>query len=1136
VGEVSEETRSELRRVLQEAVTLELIPPSSRLETALRSRDSEHLLANLRDCDLPRSVWAAVQGAWREEVAVARSPRGLRLAGYELLEELGRGGMATVHRARDPAGLEVALKVCSGVGPHSLRRFQRECEQLTHLEHPNIVRCLRTGSGPPPWLAMELVLGGDLDERLERGPLAIDEATWLVAALADAVAYAHAQGVVHRDLKPSNVLLRREDAQPLLTDFGLVVATDASRFTLTGCLLGTPTYMAPEQAVGRGADDPALDVWGLGGILYHCLTGQPAMQADTLLQLLALLRDPRISPPGSLRPEVPPWLSRLCMRCLTKEASARPTARELAEDLRRGRPGSAPLERRRGWATASLALLGVLGVASAGALLGSREPPASRQSARSGPSAPAEAPPWPTDPALSVVWEAHEADWDLPSGGGWERNRVDPLSLEAWPEVFSGPARGIGNGRVEVDYPVTPEQLTPFVYRPDRSLLEGRYPLVRATETGAGIRFADLGYALVGRGIWRGLRARVEVEVDPGRSGRVLVGVPPEEPPMLPTRRLDFRWQADLRGVPFYVQPTEGYAGSTRWAPFPPHVRAATFEVEPGAEGARARCNGVDLQGLGEELASPAPDGTLAVGGPLTSLRAVRLTGVPLRPDRLAFRELPQAAGLRSRLEASFRREPSELRSGGPFLALGDLRVELRNSELQLLVRWPGRPERVLARARLSQTPRRGWLLLDLRDGLARAELWRAGERVAQVACAHPSLSDHPTARVGSAAEVVRFHAARLSLETRPPHRAVLAWRKATREGLQRCAPPPFHAAPPWDARRCLELVEELTTCSRSEDVPPQVRLDALIRAAQLAVLAGDEPRARTLGQELAPQLGGLDLRVALANTGLPATQDLLERGLGAERALGARAAGHALLRALLQTRGRDWAANLRGEVGLWMLRGQSTRDPARADQSYQIAWQLAEEANALGFRSPEQDGELLNLMQRYAEAARLLEACPPDLNNWWPFYQRFAARSATGRREDGEEDLIAALARRPAGPPRKQLARLILGGSKFSPVRRALYAQLLRWAAGDLAPGSPPDGSARNERERALASYLAVVLGANRSLPRGDDPVTLLARARAGQADALQALPAACASDLLVDAIVRLDPYLRFKVPRRWR
>jgi WD40 repeat protein/tRNA A-37 threonylcarbamoyl transferase component Bud32 len=266
------------------------------------------------------------------------------LPGYEVLGELGRGGMGVVYKARHvKLDRIVALKmIVSGAmaSPEERRRFLEEARMVARLRHPGIVQVFDVGEAHGrPFFAMEFVEGGNLAHRLNGASQPPGDSAAVVEQLALAMQHAHEKGVVHRDLKPANVL-RTRDGQPKVTDFGLAKAyqSDDSR-TESGAVVGTPGYMAPEQALGKSRTrpfGPAVDVYGLGAVLYECLTGRPPFLGETVLDALRQVLSSPPLPPSRLRPGLPRDLETICLKCLEKEPWRRyPTARELGDDLRR---------------------------------------------------------------------------------------------------------------------------------------------------------------------------------------------------------------------------------------------------------------------------------------------------------------------------------------------------------------------------------------------------------------------------------------------------------------------------------------------------------------------------------------------------------------------------------------------------------------------------------------------------------------------------------------------------------------------------------------------------------------------------------------------------------------------------------
>ncbi|MBS0262386.1 MAG: serine/threonine protein kinase, partial [Planctomycetes bacterium] len=324
------------------------------LARELRELWAMALLADdLASADAPASQPAISAGG---AVTPARLLGGLselalgRVGDYELLEKIGEGGMGVVYRARQP-GLDrqVALKMIGKgalASTGDVARFRAEAASAARLEHPQIVPVYEVGQHQgQPFYSMKYVAGTTLARKLADGPLPPRETAAILLPICRAIAHAHQQGVIHRDLKPSNILID-SDGNPLVSDFGLAKRIDVERapgeappsiesLTRTGAVLGTPSYMSPEQAAGsRGRVGPASDIYSLGAILYQCLTGRPPFQAASPVDvvLMVLEQDPVL--PRILNPKADPDLEMIALKCLQKPAELRyNSASELADDL-----------------------------------------------------------------------------------------------------------------------------------------------------------------------------------------------------------------------------------------------------------------------------------------------------------------------------------------------------------------------------------------------------------------------------------------------------------------------------------------------------------------------------------------------------------------------------------------------------------------------------------------------------------------------------------------------------------------------------------------------------------------------------------------------------------------------------------
>jgi len=280
------------------------------------------------------------------------TPRFL-LPGYEMLAEIGRGGMGVVYKARQ-TGLDrlVAIKTilhAEHASADALQRFRTEAEAVARLQHPHILQIFDIGTHDGlPYCSLEYCPRGSLSAMLDGTPLPARDAASLIEKLAHAVHAAHEARIIHRDLKPSNILLS-QDGEPKLADFGLAKRLDQPGETQTGAVLGTPSYMAPEQATGKKDIGPGADIYALGAILYQLLTGRPPFKAATTVETIQQVIREEPAPPRQLNSRIPADLETICRKCLNKDPLKRyASAQTLADDLRRFLDGKPILARPTG--------------------------------------------------------------------------------------------------------------------------------------------------------------------------------------------------------------------------------------------------------------------------------------------------------------------------------------------------------------------------------------------------------------------------------------------------------------------------------------------------------------------------------------------------------------------------------------------------------------------------------------------------------------------------------------------------------------------------------------------------------------------------------------------------------------------
>ncbi len=341
-----EQNEAELAELVSKL--LDQIQRGERVDFGAVCQDHPHLVDELKEVWGAAVVTDAIAANHRqegysetEESSSFRVPRlPFTMGDYELVEEVGRGGMGVVYRARQLSlNRTVAIKMIQEnrtASSENRQRFLAEAEASARLDHPGIVSVYEVNeTDGHPYFSMQFVSGNTLADRLRQGPVPQREAARIMAQVCRAIAFAHEHGVLHRDLKPSNILLDKNN-QPLVTDFGLAKFADSdASLTRSGAVIGTPSYMSPEQASGRSTlIGAASDVYSLGSVLYHLLTGRPPFLAESAMELVLKILEDEPPPPRLIEPRIDRDLEMIVTRCIQKPPDLRyATAAALADDL-----------------------------------------------------------------------------------------------------------------------------------------------------------------------------------------------------------------------------------------------------------------------------------------------------------------------------------------------------------------------------------------------------------------------------------------------------------------------------------------------------------------------------------------------------------------------------------------------------------------------------------------------------------------------------------------------------------------------------------------------------------------------------------------------------------------------------------
>ncbi|MGE0712194.1 MAG: protein kinase [Planctomycetota bacterium] len=1161
---------------------------------ALRGRGATGSLAGLL---LQRRLVDPGQLSALEMARPAAGPAGgfelpVRLGPYERGRPLGQGGMGAVFEVRHVlSGARFALKTITlplEDDDEERLRFRREAELAVLLDHPHVVRVLDYDlKARVPWIVQELLPGGSLKDLLaERGPLSPERTRALGVALADALAHAHERGVIHRDLKPDNVLFDAA-GEPRIADFGLArsLASDATRLTQTGVALGTPGYMAPEQVTGAVEHGPQADVYGLGGVLYACLTGRPPFARENVFATLqAVIHDPPPRP-SQAGVEVPRELDELIARCLAKDPAERPLDGAALRALLSGEAALRPLgsgARRAGLAAVVLGAAGL--VLAALACWPTRDPAPAPQGGTPGPTPSLAVSPAPSLAASPVEvlrlsappagfterWRLGGAAPALGQPALWERaGRVaDPLGGLRRPggleQAFLGRATLEGEG-IAVEYAGGGVDLRLQVFA---SLYLGDDGMDQLSPLDGALTAAapnDAGpvYLYYGRARWLAPRLSARVTLTANDMGSLALRLVPGEATVSCEQR---------SGT------AAGGGERVRW----PWPRGETHELEllpraPLRERFRIDGRVVDVPVPGEESFAKRPC-LMVTEAEAAGLRSLRVVGECLRPDRPAAAWAPGALPAAARVGLSFARGGEG--SGGPWVGLGspalgavlEAALDDRPEGAVLELRCRGEP---IARRALPRQPLAGLLLLTRAGDEVTATLRTASDELELSACLPLPLPDGLRPGYGSDAARVEVHDAAAWGGPPDPEReafdaacaagrveAHLAaaggaratwWRGAQRlqpllgslrpgSGVRRGA-----RAAVWRQELARAALRDLELAARELRGGP--RRDALARAL-LAAGFGDEPaRCAAAGQALAAE-GQEQGRAALdflwgggACTQLAGGLDLHRAAHGVASAL---SEGYLALARDDERPRASWSLAVALKLRALERRNQALRarqpEPPEVVADLRRAAQLLLAAERADFQGKDNGvhaalSEVFLALGDYAAYEErvkrvLVHRTQGNYVHYWTIYADYLARA--GRLGEAVEALIGGQSRRPGAVLPQLLSALQAPQLRIPAAQRALVCLTLHWLQ---QPGADWQTAARGQarqalrpgegdaRSRDLARYVLRALGE----PAGEpDPGERPTRILLVPAPEVAALNAAADVDPIVGSLARLDPRLR--------